>query len=98
MWRSSKDDARWILTITMPECNASPRRPSALQFVAPDFETRLRLQRHHAVPGRQVHHIIHDNWREFRPACDAGGSRIGRQMKRPSARELRYVPGVALLV
>src|SRR5206468_3879395 len=61
----SEQDPRWIVFVSRPIRNTPEGSLSFLQFVAPDFLTRLRFERDHAVRSRKIHDAVHDDGRDL---------------------------------
>ena len=66
------------------------------EIVAPDFGAGVGIERDHAISGRQVHHAIDDDGRDFVHSPGGRSVRVGPQLVGPSLRELRHVTGVDL--
>ena len=100
---AGREDDAWIAAVTRPIRDAAPGRRAAGDRIPPDFLAGLRLERHDAVRGRQIHDAVDDDRRRLgidAAAASAGGSRRGRialQGIGPHARQLRDVPGIDLL-
>ena len=98
----SEDDAWRKATVAGPVRDTAAGERAAGNELLPDLLTRLGVERHDTIRGRQIHDAVDDNRRRL--GIHTGGTappasrcrRTGLQAVCPGFREARDVPGVDL--